>query len=150
MQVKTRRAREEDITFLGWAMYTAARSHLAQCPWSNIFEQSEIETRNLLERITLTPTVHWCHISKFWIAEADGKPAATMCGFSPATEGTAILAKAALDIARRELGYSEEKLMQVSKRLAISISGLPDDLPDVWGIENVAALAEYRGKGLID
>lgn len=105
MQVKTRRAREEDMPFLGWAMYTAARSHLAECPWSKIFEKSEIETRNLLERITLTPTVHWCHISKFWIAEADGKPAATMCGFSPATEGTAILAKAALDIARRELGY---------------------------------------------
>ena len=32
----------------------------------------------------------------------------------------------------------------------VAISGLPDDPPDVRGAENVAVVAEYRGKGLID
>lgn len=150
MQVKIRRARKEDIRFLGWVMFTAARSHLAACPWSVIFDELEAGTRDLLERVSQTPAVHWCHVSKFWIAEADGEPAAALCGFTPATEGTDILAEAALTVATQALGYSEDRLAQVGERLMIAMSGLPDDLPDVWGVENVAVLPGYRGKGLID
>lgn len=150
IHVKIRPVRKENIPFLSWVMYTAARSHLAECPWSVIFHESEAGTRKLLERVSQTPDPHWCHVSKFWIAEVDGKPAAAMCGFVPATEGTTVLAEAALGVAKQELDYSQEHLTGVSERLTIAMSGLPEDLPDVWGIENVAALPEFRGKGLID
>jgi GNAT superfamily N-acetyltransferase len=131
-------------------MYMAARSHLRACPWSLIFGESEAGTRNLLERVSRTADVHWCHASKFWIAEVDGKAAAAMCGFAPATEGTAVLVEAALGVAAAELGYSENRLAEVSERIMVAMSGLPVDLPDIWGVENVAALPEYRGRGLID
>jgi len=150
MQVKIRRAEKEDISFLGWVMYTAARSHLAKCPWSVIFGESEAGTPNLLGRVSQTQAPHWCHVSKFWIAEADGKPAAAMCGFTPATEGSGVLAEVALGVAMTEFGYSEKRFAEVGERLMIALSGLPDDLPDVWGVENVAVLPGYRGKGLID
>ena len=32
MNIKIRRARSDDISFLGWVMLTAARSHLEVCP----------------------------------------------------------------------------------------------------------------------
>lgn len=150
MNIKIRRARNDDVPFLGWVMYTAARSHLETCPWSVIFEESAQGTRTLLERVSRTPNAHWCHVSKFWIAEVNGRPAAALCGFTPATEGTAVLADAALGVATAELGYSEERLVRIGERLMIAMSGLPEDLPDVWGVENVAVLPEYRGKGLID
>ncbi len=123
MHVKIRRAGKEDIPFLGWVMYTAARSHLAECPWSVIFGESEAGTRNLLERVSRTRAPHRCHLSKFWIAEADGKPAAALCGFTPATEGTGVLVEAALGVAMTELGYSEERLAEVGERLMVAVSG---------------------------
>ncbi len=49
-------------------------------------------------------------------------------------------------VATTELGYSEQRLAEIGERLMIAVSGLPDDLPDVWGVENVAVLAEYRRK----
>ncbi len=150
MEIKIRRAGKEDIPFLGWVMFTAARSHLAECPWSVIFGESEAGTRNLLEGVSRTRVPHWCHLSRFWIAEVHGKPAAALCGFTPATEGTGVLVDAALGVATTELGYSEQRLAEIGERLMIAVSGLPDDLPDVWGVENVAVLPEYRGKGLID
>ena len=82
--VTIRRAQAADIPFLGWVMYTAARSHLTTCPWSAIFGTDEAETREILERLAETAAAHWCHVSKFWIAETDGTPAAAMAGFVPA------------------------------------------------------------------
>ncbi|MAN61998.1 MAG: hypothetical protein CMI60_08615 [Parvibaculum sp.] len=150
MDIKIRRARNDDVPFLGWVMYTAARSHLETCPWNQILDEADQGTRTLLEHVSQSANAHWCHVSKFWIAEADGRPAAALCGFTPATEGTAILAEAALGVAATELEYSEKKLAGIGERLVVAMSGLPEDLPDVWGVENVAVLPEYRGKGLID
>jgi len=150
VQVHIRQARDSDIQFLGWVMFTSARSHLSDCPWSVIFREPEARTRILLERMSQTPALYWSHVSNFWIAEADGVPAAAMCGFVPVIDGLSIPADAELSIAKREFGYSEQRIAEVSERLVIAASGLPEDLPDVWGIENVAALPEYRGKGLTD
>ena len=149
-RVTIRRAGQEDIPFLGWVMFTAARSHLAECPWSAIFRETETGTRDLLERVSRTPTTHWCHVSKFWIAEVDGTAAAAMCGFAPGTEGTEVLAETVIDVAETQLDYSEARIADAFERLTVAMSGLPKDLPDVWGIENVAVLPEFRGKGLID
>jgi ribosomal protein S18 acetylase RimI-like enzyme len=113
-------------------------------------DEPEQETRNLLEKVARSSQMHWCHSSKFWIADVDGKPAAALCGFTPATENTLALANAALCVAADELGYSESKMAGISERLEIALSGLPEDLPTVWGVENVAVLPEYRGKGLVD
>ena len=148
--MEIRPARNEDSPFLGWVIYTAARSHLAECPLSVIFGESEAGTRKLLERISQSSAPHWGHVSRFCIAEMDGKPAAAMCGFVPETEGTLAVVEAALDIMMRELDYPQERLAGIVERLVIATSGMADDLPDVWGIECVAVLPEFRGKGLID
>jgi len=150
VQVKIRPARNKDVPFLGWVMFTAARSHLAKSPWSVIFDESEVRTRILLERMSQIPALPWSHVSKFWIAEVDEVPAAAMCGFVPVAEGSSILAELELGVAQQEFNYSEERLVGVRDRLMIAASGFPEDLPDIWGIENIAVLPKFRGKGLLD
>ncbi len=150
VQVKIRPARNKDIPFLGWVMFTAARSHLVESPWSVIFHEPEARTRILLERISQIPALPWSHVSKFWIAEVDGVSAAAMCGFVPVVEGSPILAELELGVAKQEFNYSEERLAGVRDRLTIATLGFPEDLPDIWGIENVAVLPKFRGKGLLD
>ncbi len=150
MRPRIRRARTEDIPFLGWVMFTAARSHLDKCVWETIFDESEAGVRDLLERVARTDQTHWCHGSRFWIAEVEGKPAASLCGFVPETEGSGPLGEAMLDVARNQLAYPEERISEILQRGAISMSGMPDDLEEVWGVENVAVLSEYRGTGLTD
>ena len=150
MQVKIRPARNNDIPFLGWVMFTAARSHLAKSPWSVIFQESEARTRILLERMSQIPALPWSHVSKFWIAEVNGMSAAAMSGFVPVAEDSPTLAELELGVAKQEFNYSEERLAGVRERLTIATLGFPEDLPDVWGIENVAVLPRFRGKGLLD
>jgi GNAT superfamily N-acetyltransferase len=150
MRPSIRRATIGDIPFLGWVMFTAARSHLDKCVWETIFDETEAGVRDLLERVARTGQTHWCHASGFWIAEAEGKPAAALCGFVPETEGSEPLGKAMVDVARSQLSYSEERISELLQRGAISMGGMPDDLEEVWGVENVAVLPEYRGLGLTD
>ena len=145
-----RRAVTEDIPFLSWVMFTAARSHLDTCVWETIFDEAEAGVRDLLERVAQTAQTHWCHGSKFWIAEVEGKPAAALCGFVPENEGSGPLGEAMLDVARNQLSYPEERINEILQRGAVSMGGMPDDLEEVWGVENVAVLPEYRGAGLTD
>lgn len=150
MPVILRRANRDDTPFLARIMYTAARSHLSVCPWNAILEETEQGTLRLLQKIATTPKHHWCHVSGFWIAQVDNEPAAALCGFDPATEGSDVLAAWVLNVMSNEEGMHLEKLARIRAHLKISVSGLPEDLTDVWGIENVAVLPQYRGLGLID
>jgi GNAT superfamily N-acetyltransferase len=150
MRPRIRRATTEDIPFLSWVMFTAARSHLDTCVWETIFDEAEAGVRDLLERVARTAQTHWCHGSKFWIAEVEGTPAAALCGFVPESEGSGPLGEAMLDVARNQLSYPEERINEILQRGAVSMGGMPDDLEEVWGVENVAVLPEYRGAGLTD
>jgi GNAT superfamily N-acetyltransferase len=150
MRPRIRRATTEDLPFLSWVMFTAARSHLIKCVWETIFDAAEAGVRDLLERVAQSAQTHWCHGSRFWIAEVEGAPAAALCGFVPATEGSGPLGEAMVDVARNQLSYPEERISDILQRGAISMSGMPEDLEEVWGVENVAVLPEYRGAGLTD
>jgi len=148
--INIRLAQPADIPFLAWVLYTAAQSHLAHCPWSIIFNETEARTRTLLEHITQNPSLPWSDVSNFWIADADGKPAAAMCGFAPTTETPTDPVITELSIAKQVFHYSNEQLADIQKRIIIATFGFPDDIPNTWAIENVAVLPEYQGKGLID
>ena len=73
-----------------------------------------------------------------------------MSGYVPATEGAEVLAQTILKIAESEFEFSKPRLCQIGENLRIAVSGLPGDLPEVWGIENVAVVPGFRGKGLVD
>jgi GNAT superfamily N-acetyltransferase len=150
MKPYVRRATPDDIPFLTWVMFTAARSHLKRGLWETILDETEARIRDLLDRVARTNRIHCCHASRFWIAELDGKPAAGLCGFVPETEGFGPLAEVMLDVARSRLSYGEARINEILQRGMIAISGMPKEREGVWGVESVAVLPEGRGLGLTD
>src|SRR5260370_41303273 len=94
MGPKIRRALPWDADFVAWTILAAQRGHL-QRGWFDIaLNRPEAETLALVRRTTLAWTQSWGHVSRFWIAEADGVPAAGLCplpaGRAPAAAGLAM------------------------------------------------------------
>lgn len=149
-RVLIRQACDKDIPFLAWVMSTAARSHLSKNPWNIIFNESEARTLALLERTIQIPELYWSYLSNFWVIESEGSPAAAMCAFAPSSVPDQDLSSLQCSVVSRESDYYEHKLDEIKQRLAIATLGLPEELHDAWGIESVAVLPEFQGKGLID
>lgn len=150
MKFNIRPAQANDIHFLAWAMYEAARSHLTKSPWSVIFGEAEAQTRRLLENTIQIPELYWSCLANFRVVEIETKPIAAMCAFAPVAEVAPALADLQLSVLKQNSSYPEKYIADVRERLAIAALGLPEELPDAWGIESVAVLPEFRGKGVVD
>lgn len=149
MTITIRAAGAHDIDFLCWVMFTAAKSHLDRCMWEMIFDMSPADTMAFLARVATTEATHWCHQSKFLVAEIDGVAAGALCTFDPTTEGTAALSDAMLSVAT-QLDRGEGWLESVLNRALIVDAATPKDYPSAWGVENVAVKPEFRGKGVVE
>ncbi|WP_183041180.1 GNAT family N-acetyltransferase [Salipaludibacillus neizhouensis] len=149
VKVNIRRATEKDHSFLAWVIFRATQSHLEKCPWPTILDEDEGGSLNFLEHLVCTGPSHWCHLSRFWIAEAEDKPIAAMSSYIPDKHGNDVLERAAFQVIS-ELGYSELRINSILERLLALESGFPDDLPGAWGIECVAVDPEYQGLGIVD
>jgi GNAT superfamily N-acetyltransferase len=149
VSINIRRARSEDLTFAVWVMLTAAQSHLDRCVYEILFDLDASQLSDLYERIANSEAAHWCHLSKFWIAEVDDEPAGAMCGYNPSTEGNDALAEAIVPLLG-EWGKSERDLHGILERNAIMDSCLPKQFPGAWGVENVAVKPRFRGQRITD
>lgn len=149
MNVDIRRARADDLGFVVWVMITAAQSHLDRCVYEILFDLDAAELSDLYGRVACSESLHWCHLSKFWIAEVDGDPAGAMCGYDPLTEGNDALAAAIVPLLG-EWGKSEEDLQEILRKNEIMESCLPKPFPHAWGVENVAVKPHFRGRGITD
>lgn len=147
--VAIRAAQDEDLDFLVQVMRTAATSHLPRCVWDVLLNLDPAHTDAVFAQIAQSNQLHWCHLSRFWIAEVDGHPAAAMSGFDTASEGSGVLEHELAGHAA-ELGLDETALLGVLERGQILRDATPADFPETWGIENVAVLPEQRGTGLVD
>jgi ribosomal protein S18 acetylase RimI-like enzyme len=143
--MEIRDATKDDVAFLSWVELTAARSHLPRGPWEYIYDFSEEQTLDFLRRLLVTETVHWCHWSRFLIAEVDGKPAAALCGFDPDVHGTNALMSVMPQLSEG-VAFDDAFMRRVGAQAAVS----PDYEPGAWVTENVATLPEYRRRGLVD
>lgn len=148
-QITVRPAEAADLDFLVWAMATAGRSHLDATVWSKMFGRDEAWILDLLAAAAQSPEPHWCHLSRFWVAEADGRPAGAMSGFDPATQGNDALSGALLTAAM-ELGLEAAEIEGVLTRAALMDEASPKTHPEVWGAENVAVKPEFRGRGVLE
>lgn len=149
MGISIRPARESDLDFLVWVMLTAARSHLARSVWEIIFDRDADWTGEALRTAARSDQPHWCHLDRFWVAQADGAPVAAMSSFDPATEGNDALS-AALVPAAMQLGLAPEALPAVLARSEAMEAASPKTFPHSWGAENVAVLPQHRGRGAVE
>ncbi|HEY2773353.1 MAG TPA: GNAT family N-acetyltransferase [Candidatus Binatia bacterium] len=149
MQVQIRPAAHDDLDFVSWVMFTAARSHLERSVWEAMFDRDEAWVRGVLRRVAVSEQPHWCHLSKFRICEVDGQRAGALAGYDPVTEGTDVLTAAMLE-AVAAAGDADLDLEAVLARADIADSCTPKKYPGAWGVENVAVVPELRSRGVLD
>jgi translation initiation factor 4G len=127
-------------------MLTAGRGHLDRGWYDIAFDLPEDACLEVLTRLVLTRTLSWWRYDRFWVAEADGRPAAALSGFdSTEYEGS----EAALAEAGAEVGWGSAQLAAVWARGSYVFScTMGSDEGEMWTLENVATLPEHRGRGL--
>jgi translation initiation factor 4G len=86
---------------------------------------------------------HW---SLFLIAEVDGRPAATLCGYDVDTQGRDAMLSVAADIAAQEGVVFDDAFFE---RVAVVGKVSHDTRPGTWVIENVATHPDFRRRGLV-
>jgi ribosomal protein S18 acetylase RimI-like enzyme len=142
-----RRALPADADFIAGTILAAQRGHRPRGWFDIALNRPEAECLAFVRRIALARTPSWWHVSQFWIAEADGMPAAALCAM-PAS-GTSAAARAAIAEAAADIGLDGSELSAIFLRGAYTrpcwIQGGDGD----WLIEHVASRPSHRGRGLV-
>ncbi|MGW6026392.1 GNAT family N-acetyltransferase [Streptomyces sp. NPDC055099] len=157
LAVTVRPAVTADLDFLVQVMETAATSHLDRCCWEPLLGEGTGVTRQILRTLALSPRAHWCHLSRFWVAEASPttergtrpRPVGALTAYDPATEGHAAIGEQCAVLAATADWPGTAAFEDVYERQRIFRSCLPTDYAGAWGIENVAVVPEFRGTGVV-
>lgn len=144
-----RPATRADLEFVVWTMRTAATSHLDHSVWDTLLGRPSGDIDRLFASVAQSESVHWCHLSRFWILEVAGEPAGALSTFDTASEGSAVLEHALL-MQAAGLDLSSAEVDQLGERGEILRDVTPNDFPDTWGVENVAVVERFRGAGVVD
>jgi translation initiation factor 4G len=149
MTIKIRPARPEDAKLLGWGMLMAGRSHMKIGIWDLIISQPEAKCMKFLERLSVEGPRHMCHYKEFLVAEVDGKPAAALEGFDPATNGDLTVAEHLTAVAAK-MGLTPEDMSPGQQNLVAFFTCHTEYAPGAWVVEHVATRPEYRRLGVIN
>ncbi len=149
MEVRYEYARPEHAGFLAWVMMTAHRSHVEKGLWDFVVGGSEADCLRYLEALAVTERAHWAHHSTFVIAEADGRPAAALCGYFESECGTEAI-REGMAQANAVVGRSEEEHALGWQRAGSIVKVAPEHAPGAWIVEHVATAPEFRRRGLVD
>jgi GNAT superfamily N-acetyltransferase len=149
MTVKHRPATPEDAPFIAWVMQEAARSHLPIGIWDVAFPGPDGPRLKRLEALATTDSIHFCHWSRFLIAECDGQIAAGLSAYENAAYGGDHLG-IGLAEAFQKLGLPTEELLAMRDRTAPFRSIKYVNPDNLWIIEWVATKPDFRGRGIIN
>ncbi len=99
MDIKTRKATENDAPLLAKSMLESSRSGKKKGIFDVVFNTSDdAELLARLEQLTTTVTKSYCHFSNFLVASVDGVDAGFLCGYEPRIATHEIFAKAMLEL----------------------------------------------------
>lgn len=148
MTISIREARPDDASFLAWVMLAATRSHLSYGLWEHFVSGSEENCRAFLRMISITKIPHLFHHMTFLVAEEDRQSIAGLSCYDPTSFGMMAFVQA-LPEAFDKMGWSKADRKAALERIKPYLSCMPDDVPDAWIIESVAAVPEVRRRGII-
>jgi len=137
----------DDAAFVAWVIAAAGRSHVERSVW-DLMVPSQRECVAFLEKLVCSKSPSYCHHSAFTVIEADGKPAAGMCGYDPDVAGLPVLVDAVAE-AFVALGWDADQTVAAQQRAAPIMTCASEEPPGCWIIECVATLPQMRGRGLI-
>ena len=149
MPVIIRNAHAEDAPFLARVMLMASRSHRPYGLWDHFVKRNENDCLFFLEKIAVTKTPHLFHYDVFLIAEQNGKAVAGLSGYDQASHGIKHFSRILPEV-YDEIGWSKSDLKEASRRMLSYAACMPDEIPDVWIVESVAAIPEARKQGIMN
>ncbi|MET4385902.1 GNAT superfamily N-acetyltransferase [Bradyrhizobium sp. F1.4.3] len=142
-----RSARPDDADFIAGTILSSMRGHRPRGWFDIALGRPEAECLAFAARIAVARTVSIWHVSRFLVADVDGRPAAALCALPFAGSGMA--AWRALEEVAREDGLGATELEAIRRRGAYLRSCWLAGDDDDWLIEHVAANPAHRGRGLV-
>jgi GNAT superfamily N-acetyltransferase len=141
-----RQGRPDDADFIARTVLLAQRGPRPRGWFDIALDRSEPQVLDFLSKLAVARPRSWYHVSQFWIAEADGKPAAALCAM-PSRETRATMRAAIEEVARNE-GISAADLAAIYSRGAYARDCWVQGGDEDWLIEHVASAPAHRGRGL--
>ena len=148
MKIEIRQARSEDAELLAWCMLMAGRSHLEVGIWDFVISQPEERCLQFLEMLALEGPRHMAYYTEFLVAEVDGRPAAALEGFDPASNGEDTMTIPMVNVIQK-MGLTDQDMAPGVEKLAAFMTCHSDFLPGTWVVEQVATRTEFRRVGAI-
>ncbi len=147
MMTEIRQGRANDADFIASTILLSQRGPRPR-GWSDIaLDQGEPQVLDFLKRLAVAKPRSWYHVSQFWVAEVDGRPAAGLCAM-PSRETRSTM-RAAIEEVAHDSGMSAADLAAMFRRGTYArdcwIQGGDED----WLIEHVAVQPAHRGRGLM-
>jgi ribosomal protein S18 acetylase RimI-like enzyme len=139
-----RPARAEDADFIARNILAAQRGPLMCSAFEIALDRPEAECLAFLRRLSVARSKSWFHVSRFFIAEVEGEPAAALCAFAAAWTRRA--ARAAIEEVAGETGLDASEIF---RRQAAAANCWVQGGDGDWMLEYVASLPAYRGRGLV-
>jgi ribosomal protein S18 acetylase RimI-like enzyme len=148
--IKIRKGRPGDAPFLAKSILIAGRAHVTKGIWEVVLDFSEKGTLRFLEFLVVTQVPHLFHYSCSLIAEKDDSVSVgSLGGYDPKKLGYQALQEALPEVYRK-LHLDGESYRGANQRAAEILVCLPKELDNVWVIDSVAILPEYRGSGIAE
>lgn len=147
MPTAIRDATAADVPFLARIMLAASRSHLPHGVWDLLIGGDDSACLDYLARLAVAEPRSLCHYQAFRIVEVEGQPAAALSTFRFADGGWRLVAEA-MQRVQRDLGWTESDTAASHRRVAPVWSCFLPEIGADCAIENVAALPDFRRRGL--
>lgn len=149
MTIVIRNAQAEDAPFLARVMLTASRSHRPYGLWDHFVKGDEKACLDFLQKIAVTKTPHLFHHNVFLIAEKDGQAVAGLSGYDSATHGMKVFSRNVPEVCNG-VGWTGDDLKAAFGRMLSYAACMPEETPNVWIVESVAAMPDARRQGVMN
>ncbi|MGX4802375.1 GNAT family N-acetyltransferase [Bradyrhizobium guangdongense] len=142
-----RSARPEDADFIAGIILSSMRGYRSRGWFDVALGWPEARCLDFIACVATARAVSMWHVSRFLVAEIDGKPAAALCAVPAANTG--LLAWRAIEEVGFATGLAAAELDAIRQRGAYTRACWVQGGEGDWMIEHVATDPAYRGRGLV-
>ena len=142
-----RRAQADDADVVAWTILMSQRGHRSRGWFDIALNRPERECLAFIKAIATGAVLSQWHVSRFWIAEVDGKAGAALCALPGGEARTTT--RPAIKHAMQTLGVDDGEQSAIWQRGAYITGCWTPCADDHWFIEHVATHPTCRGLGLV-
>lgn len=141
-----RQATSTDAEFLSKIILQAGRSHTGTSIWDIAIGRSESEILGFLQRLTTIGVGHFCHTSRFLVAEDSGVAISAAASYITDADMFSRTHAGLVETAAG-LGWDEQRTRAMFEGMMCWSKAVPPIPPNAFVIEWLATLPGFQGRG---